>query len=169
MNNKISGENSHWKNNFNYDYMGAYSLDSDQDLTVKIKSAGIEPVKNNKGKDEDCFVCYFENADKPMILNKTNCKIIEKVLKTPHVNEWIGKSIIIYVQTGIKAFGDIVDALRVRPFLPAVEKDYTETIKAIESCESLEALKAVYTLLEKTDQGAFEVLKAKDKRKAELS
>jgi hypothetical protein len=55
-----------------------------------------------------------------MILNKTNCKIIEKVYKTPYTEEWGGKKIKIYAQSGVRAFGDIVDALRIKQENPEV-------------------------------------------------
>jgi hypothetical protein len=48
-----------------------------------------------------------------MILNKTNCKIITKVLDTPYIDNWVGKSIVIYAAK-VKAFGDMVEALRVK-------------------------------------------------------
>ena len=52
-----------------------------------------------------------------MILNSTNAKMIQKLLKTPYIEEWAGHSIQIGVEM-VKAFGEIVDALRVRSFLP---------------------------------------------------
>ena len=64
-----------------------------------------------------------------MIMNKTNCKIIEKIYGTPYIEDWIGKKIQIYVQKGVKAFGEIVDALRIREQIPggkSVEKILAE-------------------------------------------
>jgi hypothetical protein len=58
-------------------------------------------------------VAYFIGGKKGMILNKTNCKIITKVLDTPYIDNWVGKSIIIYAAK-VKAFGDMVEALRVK-------------------------------------------------------
>ena len=40
-------------------------------------------------------------------------KIISKVLETPYVEQWAGKSIIIY-SAKVKAFGEFVEALRVK-------------------------------------------------------
>ena len=58
---------------------------------------------------------------KPMICNTTNAKAITKAHGTPYIEEWAGKSITIYVAK-VKAFGDTVDALRVRPVAPRVGK-----------------------------------------------
>lgn len=52
-----------------------------------------------------------------MILNKTNCKAIEKMYKTPNIEEWVDKQIQIGVAR-INAFGETTDCLRVRAFIP---------------------------------------------------
>jgi hypothetical protein len=48
-----------------------------------------------------------------MIINKTNAKIITKILDTPFIEHWVGKSIIIYAAK-VRAFGEMVEALRVK-------------------------------------------------------
>lgn len=113
---------THWKRLTNPDYLGAYALDPDQDLVVTIKSVTNELVASPDGKKETCSVMRFVEDVKPMVLNATNSKTITKLFKTPYIEEWAGRKIQLYVQKGVKAFGDVVDALRVRPFLP-VEKE----------------------------------------------
>lgn len=113
---------THWKKLTNPDYLGAYALEPGQDLIVTIKSVANETVTGTDGKKETCMVMRFKENVKPMVLNATNSKTITKLLKTPYIEYWAGRKIQIYVQEGVKAFGDIVDALRVRPFLP-VEKE----------------------------------------------
>ena len=118
----MAKELTHWKKLTNPDYLGAYALEPDQDLVVTIKSVANELVTGAEGKKETCLVMRFMENVKPMVLNATNSKAITKLLKTPYIEEWAGRKIQLYVQTGVKAFGDVVDALRVRPFLP-VEKE----------------------------------------------
>lgn len=113
---------THWKKLTNCDYLGAYALEPNQDLIVTIKSVSNELVTGADGKKETCMVMRFMENVKPMVLNATNSKTITKLLKTPYIEEWAGRKIQLYIQTGVKAFGDVVDALRVRPYLP-VEKD----------------------------------------------
>lgn len=113
---------THWKKLTNPDYLGAYALEPDQDLVVTIKSVANELVTSPDGKKETCMVMRFNENVKPMVLNATNSKTIAKLFKTPYIEEWAGRKIQLYIQTGVKAFGDVVDALRVRPFLP-VEKE----------------------------------------------
>ena len=109
---------THWKKLTNPDYLGTYALEPNQDLIVTIKSVATELVTGSEGKKETCLVMRFMENVKPMVLNATNSKTITKLLKTPYIEEWAGRKIQLYIQTGVKAFGDVVDALRVRPFLP---------------------------------------------------
>lgn len=113
---------THWKKLTNPDYLGAYALEPDQDLVVTIKSVANELVASADGKKETCMVMRFVENVKPMVLNATNSKTITKLFKTPYIEQWAGRKIQLFIQTGVKAFGDTVDALRVRPFLP-VEKE----------------------------------------------
>jgi hypothetical protein len=112
---------THWKNQFNYDYLGSYSLKDGKDVVLTMQATTREMVVGGDGKKKECFVCHFkEKADwiKPMILNRTNCKTIEKIYGTPYIEEWNGKQITIYIAKNIKAFNDVVDALRIRPQKP---------------------------------------------------
>lgn len=113
---------THWKKLTNPDYLGAYALNPGEDLVVTIKSVANETVTGTDGKKETCSVMRFHENVKPMVLNATNSKTITKLLKTPYIEYWAGRKIQIYVETGVKAFGEVVDALRIRPFLP-VEKE----------------------------------------------
>lgn len=105
-------EKTHWKKLHNPDYLGSYSLDPGKDLTVEIVSVSKQIVKGSDGKEDECIVAVLK-GQKPMILNTTNCKTISSVFETPYIEEWKGKSITLYTQK-IKAFGELVDALRVR-------------------------------------------------------
>lgn len=108
---------THWKKLTNPDYLGAYSLEPGQDIVLTIERVQVETVTGPEGKKEECVVCYWQEREKPMILNSTNAKMIQKLLKTPYIEEWSGHRIQIGVEM-VKAFGEIVDALRVRNFLP---------------------------------------------------
>lgn len=108
---------THWKKLTNPDYLGAYSLEPGQDIVLTIERVQVETVTGPEGKKEECVVCYWREREKPMILNSTNAKMIQKLLKTPYIEEWSGHRIQIGVEM-VKAFGEIVDALRVRSFLP---------------------------------------------------
>lgn len=114
---------TNWKKLINPDYLGAYSLDDGNgkyvDVIATIKYVKVENVTGPDGKKEDCAVAHFEENMKPMILNTTNMKMLEKLFKSKYIEDWAGRKIQIGVEK-VKAFGDVVDALRIRGFLPRV-------------------------------------------------
>ena len=108
---------THWKKLINPDYLGAYSLDPGHDMVLTIKQVRKEMITGTDGKKEECIVCYWQEEQKPMILNVTNCKMIAKLLKTPYIERWAGHRIQIGAEV-VSAFGEKVEALRVRKQLP---------------------------------------------------
>lgn len=104
---------THWKKLTNPNYIGAHDLQPGQEVKITFERIVQEVVKGADGKEEQCVVAYLKGAGKPMILNKTNMKIITKVLDTPYVEQWKDKSVMIYAAK-VKAFGEMVEALRVK-------------------------------------------------------
>lgn len=111
---------THWKKLFNPDYIGAYILSPGEEKTVSITKVVREMVTGQNGKKEECTVAYLLN-EKPFILNRTNCKIISKIYGSPYIEDWGGKSITIYAAK-VNAFGEEVEALRIRQKAPAPPK-----------------------------------------------
>jgi hypothetical protein len=112
MENEKASPVTHWKKLTNPHYVGSHDLQPNQEIKVTFEKVVKEQVKTAEGTQE-CVVGYFVGGSKPMILNKTNMKIITKILETPYIEQWIGKSIILYTAK-IRAFGEMVDALRVK-------------------------------------------------------
>lgn len=110
-------QKTHWKRLINPDYLGAYSLEPGKDMVLTIKSVVREMIIGVEGKKSEETVIHFAEPQKPMILNRTNQKTIQKVYKTPYIEDWAGKRIQLY-SAEVKAFGEVVDALRIRPFPP---------------------------------------------------
>lgn len=107
---------THWKKLTNPNYLGSYAFNPGEEKIVTIESVAKESVTGESGRAEDCIVAHLVN-EKPLILNKTNCKAITKLLGTPYIEEWAGHKIVLAVQR-VKAFGEDVDAIRVKPKLP---------------------------------------------------
>ncbi len=122
---------THWKKLTNPNYLGAYSIENNQDLILTIKNVREERVTGPDGKKDDCVACYFYENVKPMILNATNMKMITKLYETPFIEEWTGKKIQVGIEK-VKAFGDIVDTLRVRKVIPQTE--HSEKIVKCSNC-----------------------------------
>jgi len=125
---------THWKKMTDTNYLGSWDVD-EENLVLKIKEVKEEMLKPSpQAQEEKCIVAYFEGT-KPMILNKTNCKAIEKRTGSAFIEDWIGKEITIYVAK-VKAFGEMHDALRVQDFAPkkkqkAKFKDYSKALEAV--------------------------------------
>jgi hypothetical protein len=104
---------THWKKLTNPNYVGAHDLQPGQELKITLESVANESVKGSDGKAQTCIVAKIRGGKKGMILNKTNCKIIARILGTPYIEQWAGQSIIIYAAK-VNAFGEEVEALRVK-------------------------------------------------------
>lgn len=142
-------EKTHWKKLTNPNYLGSYAFQPDEEKVGIISKVVQEKVKNQDGKEEECLVCYFTGQLKPLILNKTNSKTIAKIHESPFIEDWKGKAIQMYVAK-VKAFGERVDAVRIREFIPKLEKPelkigtprFEKALKSIAAGEiTIEAIK----------------------------
>lgn len=131
---------THWKKLENPEFIGAYAFQPDEHKVVTIKSVRREMVSGADGKREECTVVHFAESEKPLILNATNGKAIAKVAKTPYIEQWTGVRIELHVER-VKAFGEIVDAVRVgkdpgqsrKDEAPMICADCGQTIEAYEA------------------------------------
>ena len=157
---------THWKKHFNYKYTGAYEMQVGEEKTLTFKNTKNELVKNERGEDNECFVGYFLESEKPLILNKVNCKSISK-LYGPEVENWIGKQVIFYVRME-KSFGELIDVLRVKPIKPqATSVDYTAQNEKLKSCTDLQELQKVYSAFTSAEKSA--TLLTKNEMKSKLT
>jgi len=152
----MAEEKIHWRKNFSMDWMGSYSLPEGKDIIVTIKESKKDKVTGPTGKKEECFVCYFTEYEKGMILNRTNCKTLEKLFKSPYPVDWIGKKIQLGIDT-VSAFGESVEALRIRPIIPKdkakieltpTSPKWLEAIAYIQKGGKIEGLLGSYTISE---------------------
>ncbi len=111
---------------------------------------------------------------KPIILNNTNAKYCEKEFKTPFMEDWIGKPIVLYAQAD-KRFGHVA---RFKKYYPQahktveppkpVEVNVDEIVLQIELITELPQLAQYWSGLDIPTKNIEAILKAKDKRKSEL-
>jgi len=114
---------THWRKVFLSDYLGSCDLDDGKDLKAVIKSVTVKSVKGPDGKEQERNVATFTDSKlKPMILNATNCKLIKKFAGSVFINDWNNIPIQIYVKDDIKAFGEVIEGLRIRPTQPVMSK-----------------------------------------------
>ena len=143
---------THWKKLNNPDYIGAYSLDRGKDMTLTIDYVNREIITGTGGKKEECTVLHFKEAQKPMILNRTNAKTIQKIYGTPYIEEWAGKKITLFASV-TKLAGEEVECLRIRPVRPTLPElllsdtdNFCNCQQAIRNGYSIEQIQKKWTL-----------------------
>lgn len=109
---------THWKKLTHSDYLGSWDLAEGEQRSLTITKIEEQNLKASPQAEEEPCVIFHYKGSKPMVMNKTNLGAVEKYLGTPYVEEWMGKTIVIHVEKGVKAFGKVVDALRVLPDAP---------------------------------------------------
>ena len=167
INKKIKAENRHWRNFQDKNYLGAHNLEDGEEMLLTIaKFSGEEKVKTADG-EKTCMVLYFQEDVQKMILNVTNANTISSLYGT-HPDSWVGKKVQIYPARGIKAFGKIQDALRIRDFAPRVVQDATAHIKTLNSCKTLQELVEKWDKLPTTAKNNKEIFALKEKLKVTL-
>ena len=135
---------THYRKLVNPEFLGAYSLEDGKDIVLTIDYIKVETVTGTDGKKEDLPVCHWKENQKGMILNSTNMKMIAKVLGSNYIEDWSGRQIQIGIEK-VKAFGDLVEALRVRRYAPKQKQAATASSELI--CEGCgQVIKAAYSL-----------------------
>jgi len=109
---------THFKKLDNPNYIGAYAFQPGEKKTLTVAKVTREVITGMEGKKEECTLVYWREKEKPLILNATNGKMIAKVVGSPYIEEWAGKRVVLGVEK-VKAFGEVVDAVRVQKDKPA--------------------------------------------------
>lgn len=152
---------THWKKLINPEYFGAYALPNGEDLTVTIEAVRLETITVQGGKKEEHMIAHLAGY-KPLILNRTNSKSINK-LYGPFIEHWAGKPVTLYAST-TKMAGDIVECVRIRPTVekaPLQPLSATRFVAALQKVKEgtfpAEKLRAGFALTEEQDAELFNV------------
>lgn len=101
----------HFRLLFKSDYVGAWDLKGDTEVTIE-KVLESEELIGEGGKKDYKPVILFQGKKKKWVLGKTNAKSVGKLLGND-ITEWPGKKITLYPTT-CQAFGEMVECIRVR-------------------------------------------------------
>ena len=120
----MSVEKHHWKKSVSDpNYLGEADFQDGEEKVLTIDTVnGAEAVQTAEGKSIKAVIHWKEKDNKPMILNVARSKAITKVVGSPYFEDWIGKPVQLYIDHNVKAFGEVVSAVRVRPFKPRIQK-----------------------------------------------
>jgi hypothetical protein len=133
-------------------YLGAYSLEKDgkyDAVIVTIESVYQGDFLSQGGKEKRPFV-KLKEFDKPMVINRTNFKRLEKFFQSFDPSTYVGKQIVLGVENVSSPEG-IVPALRfsTRP-LPTKEKPAMPDAMLDKAIESIQSGKRTIDQIEKT-------------------
>lgn len=114
---------THWKKVVSDpNFLGEADFDEGEEKVATIsRVAESVDVQTAEGKSKKAVV-YFVEHIKPMILNVARSKAITKVAGSPFFEDWVGTPIQLYIDNNIKAFGEIVSAVRVRSTKPVIRR-----------------------------------------------
>lgn len=147
---------SHWRTMFaDEKYLGAYSLEKDgkyDSVIVTIENIYVGDFLSQGGKEKRPFA-KFKEFDKPMVINRTNFKRLEKFFQSFDPSTYVGKQIVLGVENVSSPEG-LVPALRFSlRSLPVAQKPQLPDAalpKAIEGIQSgkqtIEKIEAKYSL-----------------------
>lgn len=163
---KIKGNNRHWKNFLDKEYLGSHNLEKGEEMQMTIaKFEGEEEVQTQEGK-KTARVLYFKEDVPKMIINITNGNMLTHLYGS-HPEDWVGKTIQVFA-TPVKAFGTTQDAIRIRDFVPKRIIDSNTHTKKLEAVKTLAELKAVWVKLPASVRNDAEIIKKKDALKKKL-
>ncbi len=163
---KQKGDNRHWKNFLDKDYLGSHNLEKGEEMLLTIaKFEGEEEVQTEAGKTMKPVIYFKEDVPK-LIMNITNGNTIT-ALYGSHPEDWKGKQIQIY-STPVKAFGSTHDALRIRDFIPKIDVDIDAYTSDLMEATTLEELKAKWVKFSASVRNNEDMIAAKDELKAQL-
>jgi hypothetical protein len=60
------------------------------------------------------WVAYFNELEKPLVLNSTNIQVAAMALGSDNTDDWIGKQIVLYVDPNVSFGGKVVGGIRLR-------------------------------------------------------
>ncbi|WDI91966.1 hypothetical protein [Xanthomonas campestris] len=109
---------THYRKVFDSPYLSSADIVEPVTLTVARVTQEIDKTKKTK----DVFnTAYFQEREirpgeklKPMILNATNSKMMDRLTGSPFIEDWSGKRIMVYVDSNVRFGKDTVEGLRVR-------------------------------------------------------
>ena len=111
----------HWRNLTDLDHLRAECFAPREKKVLTIKEIKREKLTSQNGTVEEKPVAYFEEDVLPMVLNVTNCKMIEKLYGTGNIYEWVGKKIQV-IATKTKVAGESVPCLRIENVIPTTSE-----------------------------------------------
>ena len=81
---------------------------------VTIKDVKKENVAQEDQLAEHKYTLYFNELEKPLVLNSTNIHLAATACDSFHSEQWIGKPIVLYVDPNVSYMGKVTGGIRIR-------------------------------------------------------
>ncbi len=127
-----------WQKTFDPNFIGAWSLEDGEVFNTVVLKCELKEITSNGKEFKERIVATLKDAPRngillPMVIgNKDNAKALQKLSGSQYVEDWKNIPVSIYVKKNIKAFGELVDALRIKDTPPLTgDKKALSEIKAL--------------------------------------
>ena len=88
--------------------------DAPDPVIVTVSKIGRINIAKEGDPAEEKWAVMFREFNKPMLLNSTNIKLLEKACGSDDTDDWIGKEVILYTDDSVSFGGQVVGGLRIR-------------------------------------------------------
>ena len=83
-------------------------------LIVTVAKIGQINIAKEGDAPDTKWAVRFKEFTKPMLLNSTNIKLLEKCCGSDDTDDWIGKEVIVYTDDSVSFGGQVVGGLHLR-------------------------------------------------------
>ena len=162
---------THFRKAYKSDHLGVPDLEefkeNGSNLIFTIKKVEYKLGEKVAGKQGNFNIAYFKENIKPLVLNAGNAKVLSKLCKSFHVEDWNNITIQLMIDNSVKFAGEVVGGVRisknppkiVKPKLNPSSHNWKDAAKALkEGNTNLEAIRKSYDI---TDAD-FKKLEAED-------
>jgi hypothetical protein len=92
--------------------------DAPDPVIVTVSKIGKINIAKEGNPPEEKWAVRFKEFNKPMLLNSTNIKLLEKACGSDDTDHWVGKEVVLYTDDSVSFGGQIVGGLRIRKRAP---------------------------------------------------
>ena len=97
----MSKQGTNYRNVYKSDHLGVIDLEEmiESGKALVFNVSEVKQLFGEKvaGKKIDANIAYFKEGIKPLVLNATNAKVLKKLSKSSHIENWAGLRIELYI------------------------------------------------------------------------
>ena len=149
---------THFRKAYKSDHLGVPDLEefkeNGSNLIFTIKEVKYKLGEKVAGKKGNFNIAYFKENIKPLVLNAGNAKVLSKLCKSIHIEDWGNISIQLIIDPTVKFAGEVVGGVRISPnpvkpkeLLTPNHPKWKDAAKALKAGQtSLEAIRKSYDI-----------------------